>query len=106
MMLVHPKQTFAFDKTVWDPASVVNQSGIGIRNTWTFMSLKPLGEKKDIIVNSGDNVIAINPLYISGGTDSWVFELVYDRLFRVGPDGLPKPGRPTATSGRTTRPSP
>lgn len=90
MMLVHPKQTFAFDKTVWDPASVVNQSGIGIRNTWTFMSLSPLGEKKDIILNSGDNVQAINPLYISGGVDSWVFELVYDRLMRVGPDGLPK----------------
>jgi peptide/nickel transport system substrate-binding protein len=90
MMLVHPKQTFAFDKKVWDPASVVNQSGIGIRNTWTFMSLKPLGEKKDIVVNSGDNVIAINPLYISGGVDSWVFELVFDRLVRVGPDGLPR----------------
>lgn len=90
MMLVHPKQTFAFDKTVWDPASVVNQSGIGIRNTWTFLGLTPLGDKKDIILNSGDNVIAINPLYISGGVDSWVFELVYDRLLRVGPDGLPK----------------
>lgn len=90
MMLVHPKQTFAFDKTVWDPASVVEQSGIGIRNTWTFMSLTPIGEQKDIILNSGDNVQAINPLYISGGVDSWVFELVYDRLVRVGPDGLPK----------------
>ncbi len=90
MMLVHPKQTFAFDKTVWDPASVVEQSGIGIRNTWTFMSLTPNGDQKDIILNSGDNVQAINPLYISGGVDSWVFELVYDRLVRVGPDGLPK----------------
>lgn len=91
MMLVHPKQTFAFDKTVWDPASVVNQSGIGIRNTWTFLSLAPLGDQKDIILNSADNVQAINPLYISGGVDSWVFELIYDRLARVGPDGLPKP---------------
>ncbi len=90
MMLVHPKQTFAFDKTVWDPASVVEQSGIGIRNTWTFMSLTPNGDQKDIILNSGDNVQAINPLYISGGVDSWVFELVYDRLVRVGSDGLPK----------------
>ena len=91
MMLVHPKSTFAFDKTVWKPESVVNQSGIGIRNTWTFMAIEPSGDKKDIIVNSGDNVQAINPLYISGGVDSWVFELVYDRLARVGPDGLPKP---------------
>ncbi len=91
MMLVHPKSTFAYDKTVWKPDSVVNQSGIGIRNTWTFMSLEPLGEQRDIIVNSGDNVQAVNPLYISGGVDSWVTELLYDRLARVGPDGLPKP---------------
>lgn len=90
MMLVHPKQNLAFDKTVFDPASVVNQSGIGIRNTWTFLSLTPTGDQKDIIVNSADNVIAVNPLYISGGTDSWITELVWDRLFRVGPDGLPK----------------
>lgn len=91
MMLVHPKSTFAFDKTVWKPESVVNQSGIGIRNTWTFMSIEPAGDKRDVIINSADNVQAINPLYISGGVDSWVFELVYDRLARVGPDGLPKP---------------
>lgn len=91
MMLVHPKSTFAFDKTVWKPESVVNQSGIGIRNTWTFMALEPAGDKRDIVVNSSDNVQAINPLYISGGVDSWVFELVYDRLARVGPDGLPVP---------------
>ncbi len=90
MMLVHPKSTFAFDKTVWKPESVVNQSGIGIRNTWTFMALELAGDKKDIVLNSGDNVQAINPLYISGGVDSWVFELVYDRLARVGPEGLPQ----------------
>lgn len=91
MMLVHPKSTFAFDKTVWKPESVVNQSGIGIRNTWTFMAMEPVGAKKDIVLNSGDNVQSINPLYISGGVDSWVTELLYDRLARVGPDGLPKP---------------
>ena len=89
MMLVHPEQAFAFDKTIWDEASVVNQSGIGIRNTWTWLSLAPKADQKDIIVNSADNVISVNPLYISGVTDSWITELVYDRLFRVGPDGLP-----------------
>ncbi|MET1412024.1 ABC transporter substrate-binding protein [Roseibium sp. HPY-6] len=91
MMLVHPQQAFAFDKTVFDPASVVDQSGIGIRSYWTWLSLAPTGEQKDIIVNSSDNVIAVNPLYISGVTDNWLTELIYDRLFRVGPDGLPTP---------------
>ena len=55
------------------------------------MSLAPTGEQKDIIVNSSDNVIAVNPLYISGVTDNWLTELIYDRLYRVGPDGLPTP---------------
>lgn len=91
MMLVHPKSTFALDKTVWKPESVVNQSGIGIRNTWTFLGIEPAGAKKDLIINSSDNIKAINPLYISGSVDSWITELVWDRLLRVGPDGLPKP---------------
>lgn len=91
LMLVHPKSTFAFDKTVWDPASVVDQGGIGIKNTWTFISLTPTGDQKDIVTNSSDNIQGINPLWISGGTDSWITELIWDRLLRVGPDGLPAP---------------
>lgn len=91
MMLVHPQQAFAFDKTVFDPETVVDQSGIGIRSYWTWLSVAPTGDQKDIIVNSSDNVISINPLYISGVTDNWLTELIYDRLFRVGPDGLPQP---------------
>ncbi len=91
LMLVHPKSTFAFDKTVWDPATVVDQGGIGIKNTWSFINMTPLGDQKDIILNSADNVQGINPLWISGGTDSWITELVWDRLLRIGPDGLPQP---------------
>jgi peptide/nickel transport system substrate-binding protein len=91
LMLVHPKSTFAFDKTVWDPSTVIDQGGIGIKNTWTFISMTPLGDQKDIILNSSDNIQAINPLFISGGTDSWITELVWDRLLRIGPDGLPQP---------------
>ena len=91
MMLVHPQQAYAFDKNIFDPATVVDQSGIGIRSYWTWLNLAPTGDQKDIIVNSSDNVIAVNPLYISGVTDNWLTELIYDRLFRVGADGLPKP---------------
>ena len=91
MNLVHPKLSFAYNKEVWDEKTVVDQAGIGIKNFWTFTGITPLGDKKDILLNSADNVKAINPLYISGGTDSWITELVWDRLLRVGPDGLPKP---------------
>ncbi len=91
MNLVHPKLTFAYNKEVWDEKTVVDQAGIGIKNFWTFTGITPLGDKKDILLNTADNVVAINPLYISGSTDSWITELVWDRLLRVGPDGLPKP---------------
>ncbi len=91
MMLVHPKSTFALDKTVWDPSTAVDQGGIGIKNTWTYLNLTPVGDQKDIILNSADNIQGINPLWISGGTDSWITELVWDRLMRIGPDGLPQP---------------
>ena len=91
MNLVHPKLSFAYNKEVWDEKTVVDQAGIGIKNFWTFTGITPLGDKKDILLNSADNIVAINPLYISGGTDSWITELVWDRLLRVGPDGLPKP---------------
>lgn len=90
MMLVHPKSTHVYNAAVWKPESVVDQGGIGIRNTWTYMSLDPVGDKRDIVLNSSDTVRAINPLYISGGTDSWITELLWDRLMRVGPDGLPQ----------------
>jgi peptide/nickel transport system substrate-binding protein len=91
MMLAHPQSTYAFNNAVWDAATIVDQSGIGIRNTWTYLEMEPLGDVTDIILNSSDNVTAINPLYISGGTDSWITELVYDRLMRIGPNGLPQP---------------
>lgn len=91
MMLVNPKSTFAFDSNIWDASSVVDQGGIGIKNTWTYLNITPLGDQKDIILNSSDNIQGINPLWISGGTDSWITELIWDRLMRIGPDGLPQP---------------
>lgn len=91
MMLAHPQSTYAFNTSVWNADTVVDQSGIGIRNTWSYIRMEPAGDVSDIILNSSDNVTAINPLYISGGTDSWITELVWDRLMRIGPDGLPRP---------------
>lgn len=91
MMLAHPQSTYAVNTSVWDENTVVDQSGIGIRNSWSYIQMEPVGAVHDIVLNSSDNVTAINPLYISGGTDSWITELVWDRLMRIGPDGLPQP---------------
>lgn len=69
---------------------MADQGGIGIRNTWICMSLDPVGDTRDIGLNASDTVRAINPLHISGGTDSWITELLWHRPMRVGPDGLPQ----------------
>ena len=42
-----------------------DQSGIGIRNIWTFVKAEPLGAQKDMIINTTEALNAINPLYIS-----------------------------------------
>ncbi len=91
MLTAYPLNAHAFRSDVFDPGSVVLQSGLGIRNFWTNISLTPLGDTRDIVTNSADPVQAINPLYISGGVDSWVFELIWDRLLRIDEDGLPVP---------------
>ncbi|MBV8413089.1 MAG: twin-arginine translocation pathway signal protein [Alphaproteobacteria bacterium] len=89
--LVHPKYLTAFNKAVFKEDSVVNESGIGIRNIWTFLNIEPLGAQKDLIINSNEVINATNPLYIGGAVDSWVTDLIWDRVMRIGPDGMPKP---------------
>ena len=89
--LVHPKYVTAFNKALFKEDTVVNQQGIGIRNIWTFLNIQPLGAQKDLIINSNETINATNPLYIGGAVDSWVTDLVWDRIMRIGPDGMPRP---------------
>jgi peptide/nickel transport system substrate-binding protein len=89
--LVHPKYALAFNKAVFKEDTVINQSGIGIRNIWTFLNIEPLGAQKDLIINSNETINATNPLYIGGAVDSWITDLIWDRLMRIGPDGMPRP---------------
>lgn len=89
--LVHPKYALAFNKALFKEDTVVVQSGIGIRNIWTFVGIAPLTAQKDLIINNIEPINATNPLYISGAGDSWVTDLVWDRVMRIGPDGMPRP---------------
>ena len=91
VFLVYPLRTFPFDKTVWNEETIVEQPGLGIKNFWTFIEAEPLGDQKDLIINGIEPLNAINPLYISGATDSWVTELIWDRLLRIDRTGLPEP---------------
>ena len=100
--MVHPKNVVAFNKNVWDEKSIVDQAGIGARNTWTWLSIAPLGAQKDIILNSVSTPTNLNPFNISGAQGSWAAEITWDRLMRIGTDGLPQPWSAEAV----TRPDP
>jgi len=89
--LMNPKKIYAYNNEVWDAKTIVEQKGIGIKNFWTFVQATPKGAQKDMVLNAPDPILAINPLYVSGAYDSWITELIWDRLVRVGPDGLPRP---------------
>lgn len=88
---VHPNINIVYNSDVFKEGSIVDMTGMGARNFWTYVSAEPAGEVKDIVLNSADNVQAVNPFYISGSTDSWITELVWDRLMRMNKDGLPEP---------------
>ncbi len=88
---VHPSTPQLVRTDVWDESTVVTQAGIGIQNYWTWTGLTPLGDQTDIITSTTSFLEAFNPLYIAGDAPSRVTELIWDRLMRIGPDGLPQP---------------
>ncbi len=89
--LVYPTKSYAYDKTVFDGATMVNQPGLGIKNFLSFIQVEPLGAQKDLIMNVSNELNSINPYYVSGAGDSWMTELIWDRIMRIGADGLPQP---------------
>ena len=91
LYVAHPKLPFAYRSDVWDPATIVDAQGIGIKNFWTWTQAEPVGDQTSFIVNTGDVIQAINPFYISGDADSRITEILWDRLMRIGPDGLAEP---------------
>lgn len=89
--LVNPMVSIVYNNRVFAADSMVEMAGMGIRNFWTYIKARPIGQQKSLILNSNDTVKAINPFFISGTVDSWVYELIWDRLMRMSPEGLPEP---------------
>ncbi len=88
---VHPMNSIVFNNQVFAEDSVQEMAGMGIRNFWTYTEIQPIGDQQDLVLNSNDTVQSINPFYISGTVDSWITELIWDRVMRMGKDGLPEP---------------
>ena len=88
--LVYPRRSAAFNSAVWDPATIKTEAGIGIRNFWTFVGAAPLTDKKDMVLNCHVEIDYISPVRMDV-IGSWVTDLVWDKLTRVGLDGEPMP---------------
>jgi peptide/nickel transport system substrate-binding protein len=88
---VHPSNNIVFNSDVFSLGSVVDMAGMGARNFWTYINATPRGDQRDLILNSPDNIQAINPFYISGSVDSWLTEIIWDRVMRMNAEGLPEP---------------
>jgi peptide/nickel transport system substrate-binding protein len=100
--MVHPMNLVAINTDVWDINTVQNEAGIGLRNFWTWLSITPKGAQKDVVLNSVAPPTNLNPFNIPGAQGSWATELVWDRLMRIGLDGLPHPW----AAESVTRPTP
>jgi peptide/nickel transport system substrate-binding protein len=88
--LVYPRRSMAFNSDVWDPASIVEEAGIGIRNFWTFLGAKPLTAQKDMILNAPQITQNLNPVRMDP-IGSWVTDMIWDHLVRVDIHGNPIP---------------
>ena len=44
LFLVYPKNVVAYSSNVWKKDTIVDQSGIGVRNFWTFIGATPVGQ--------------------------------------------------------------
>jgi len=88
--LVYPRRSMAFNSEVWDQATIVEEAGIGIRNFWTFLQARPLGEQKDMILNTPQPLSSLHPVHMDA-IGSWVSDLIFDHLMRVDIHGNPVP---------------
>lgn len=89
--IAHPSTPMLVRSDIWNTDSVVSQAGIGIHNFWTWTSIEPVGDQTTLVTATTAFLDRLNPLFIAGDAPSRVTELIWDRLMRIGPDGLPQP---------------
>ena len=88
--LVYPRRSMAFNSDVWDPETIKEEAGIGIRNFWTFLHARPVGAQKDMILNATQGTQHINPVRMDP-IGSWLTDMIWDHLVRVDLSGNPIP---------------
>lgn len=93
-VVVYPKMTNAYRSDRL--SGLVPQMGEGIGSFWTDISMVPSGG--DGYVRTGATVALknLNPVAVKDANEFKELRMIYDRLFRVGPDGRAQPWAATS----------
>ncbi|MCP5367156.1 MAG: twin-arginine translocation signal domain-containing protein [Hyphomicrobiales bacterium] len=88
-VVVNPEMTNAYRSDRID--NLVPQMGEGIGSFWTDIAMTPKGG--DGYVRTGATVALknLNPVAVKDANEFKELRMIYDRLFRIGPDGKPAP---------------
>jgi len=89
-VLLHKPLLFAYNqKTFRDP--IVVKAGFPITNFWSNISFKPATERKVLRDGYAKPLKTLNPLFAQILHDQYILGHIYDKLFRIGPEGQPIP---------------
>jgi len=64
--------------------------GEGLNSFWNMISVTPL-DGDTVTMGYPSEIISLNPMQDLATPDRQFVRLLYDQLFRIGPDGLPRP---------------
>lgn len=84
-----PKLVQAYNKENFSEVPVM--AGEGLFSEWTPMLAKPVGEQKILRIGSQQDLDTLNPLAANTAYEWRNLRLIYDKLVRVGTDGIPTP---------------
>jgi len=64
--------------------------GEGLNSFWNMISVTPLDDDT-VTMGYPSEIISLNPMQDLATPDRQFVRLIYDQLYRIGPDGLPQP---------------
>jgi peptide/nickel transport system substrate-binding protein len=65
--------------------------GEGLMAFWNMIGIEPMAGVTTLRLGYPSGVNSMNPLNVQATHDAQTLRLIYDRLFRIGTDGVPKP---------------
>lgn len=65
--------------------------GEGLMAFWNMIGVEPKGDTSSLRLGYPSDINNLNPLNVQATHDAQTIRLIYDRLFRITPEGVPEP---------------